>query len=134
MRIDQAALDRFLNQLEHALDTMSRRQSVVASNVANIDTPGYRTRDMDFDKALAAAMDGRADGVAARARELRGLHPDNPVNLPRGGGVQLELPPRVRGTSPRSGLPDADGITPATPALIDGLAAAARAWSPPPAR
>jgi phage replication-related protein YjqB (UPF0714/DUF867 family) len=28
---------------------------------------------------------------------LRGVHPDNPVNGPRGGGVQLELPPRVRG-------------------------------------
>ena len=29
-------------------------------------------------------------------RELRGVHPRNPVNLPAGGGVQLELPPRVR--------------------------------------
>jgi phage replication-related protein YjqB (UPF0714/DUF867 family) len=28
---------------------------------------------------------------------LRGVHPDNPVNGPSGGGVQLELPPRVRG-------------------------------------
>lgn len=64
-------------------------------------------------------------------RELRGLHPDNPVNLPRSGGVQLELPSRVRGTSPRSGLPDAHGLTPATSALIDGLSAAARAWSLP---
>lgn len=63
-------------------------------------------------------------------RELRGLHPENPVNLPRHGGVQLELPPRVRGISPRSGLPDAEGITPATSVLIDGLASAARAWSP----
>ena len=34
-------------------------------------------------------------------RELRGLHPDNPVNIPRLGGVQLELPPRVRGLGPR---------------------------------
>lgn len=29
--------------------------------------------------------------------ELRGLHTRNPVNRPRRGGVQLELPPRVRG-------------------------------------
>ena len=36
-------------------------------------------------------------------RELRGLHPDNPVNLPRLGGVQLELPPRVRGLGPTVG-------------------------------
>lgn len=64
-------------------------------------------------------------------RELRGLHPDNPVNLPRAGGVQLELPPRVRGISPRSGVPDANGITRATSALIEGLSAAARAWSRP---
>jgi phage replication-related protein YjqB (UPF0714/DUF867 family) len=27
---------------------------------------------------------------------LRGVHPDNPVNRPRAGGVQLELPPRIR--------------------------------------
>jgi phage replication-related protein YjqB (UPF0714/DUF867 family) len=62
-------------------------------------------------------------------RELRGLHPDNPVNVPRDGGAQLELPPRVRGISPRSGLPGDDGLCPATAALIDGLAAAARSWT-----
>jgi phage replication-related protein YjqB (UPF0714/DUF867 family) len=33
--------------------------------------------------------------------ELRGLHPDNPVNRPRLGGVQVELPPSARGTTPR---------------------------------
>jgi phage replication-related protein YjqB (UPF0714/DUF867 family) len=32
--------------------------------------------------------------------ELRGLHPGNPVNRVRGDGVQLELPPRVRGLGP----------------------------------
>jgi phage replication-related protein YjqB (UPF0714/DUF867 family) len=34
--------------------------------------------------------------------ELRGLHPRNPVNLPRRRGAQLELPPRVR---PGTGAP-----------------------------
>ncbi|GAS98663.1 phage-related replication protein [Mycolicibacterium canariasense] len=61
-------------------------------------------------------------------RELRGLHPDNPVNVPRDGGVQLELPPRVRGISPRSGLPGDDGLCAATAALVRGLATAARSW------
>jgi phage replication-related protein YjqB (UPF0714/DUF867 family) len=28
--------------------------------------------------------------------ELRGVHPANPVNRPRGGGAQIELPPRIR--------------------------------------
>jgi phage replication-related protein YjqB (UPF0714/DUF867 family) len=61
-------------------------------------------------------------------RELRGLHPDNPVNRVRGGGTQLELTPRVRGVSPRSGLPGDDGLTPATSALVQGLVATARSW------
>ncbi len=59
---------------------------------------------------------------------LRGLHADNPVNRPRGGGVQLELPPRVRGRSPRSPRPGPDGLSPPTRALIDALATAARSW------
>jgi hypothetical protein len=44
-------------------------------------------------------------------RELRGLHPDNPVNRVRGGGAQLELSPRVRGISPR-GAPPGDAGCP----------------------
>lgn len=62
-------------------------------------------------------------------RELRGMHPDNPVNRTRGGGAQLELSPRVRGISPRSGMAGEDGLTSATSALVRGLAAAALNWS-----
>ena len=36
------------------------------------------------------------DDLDAIPVALRGVHPRNPVNLPRGGGAQLELPPRVR--------------------------------------
>lgn len=57
-------------------------------------------------------------------RELRGLHPANPVNLPRAGGVQVELPPRVRGNGPFWNPWDGGFPTPHTERLIDGLAAA----------
>jgi phage replication-related protein YjqB (UPF0714/DUF867 family) len=70
--------------------------------------------------------------IDAIPRELRGLHPDNPVNRMRGGGTQLELTPRVRGISPRSQLPGDDGISPATSALVQGLVATARSWESPP--
>ena len=60
--------------------------------------------------------------------ELRGLHPDNPVNRVRDGGTQLELSVRVRGLSPRSGVPGSDGLSPATAGLVAGLADAARTW------
>ncbi len=60
-------------------------------------------------------------------KELRGLHPRNPVNLPVFGGVQIELPPRVRGSSPLWWDWE-HGLTPHTEALIDGLAQAAASW------
>jgi phage replication-related protein YjqB (UPF0714/DUF867 family) len=61
-------------------------------------------------------------------RELHGLHPDNPVNRARGGGVQVELPPRVRGMGPFWADHAGDGLVPHTEALIEGLASAARSW------
>ena len=60
--------------------------------------------------------------------ELAGQHPLNPVNLPRGGGVQIELPPRVRGTSPYWANWKGPELTPHTQALVDGLAEAAINW------
>jgi phage replication-related protein YjqB (UPF0714/DUF867 family) len=60
--------------------------------------------------------------------QLRGLHAANPVNLPRNGGVQIELPPRVRGSSPMWWDWEGPGLTPHTLALIDGLVEAATDW------
>lgn len=40
------------------------------------------------------------DDIDAIPKQLRGLHPRNPCNLTSGGGMQLELPPRVRGLTP----------------------------------
>ncbi|MEJ7585444.1 MAG: poly-gamma-glutamate hydrolase family protein [Acidimicrobiales bacterium] len=82
---------------------------------------------------LRAALPGYEiiDELDAIPAALRGVHPANPVNLPRGGGVQLELPPRVRGIGPfwddhpyrRTGQ-----LCPDTEALIRALTAAAQTW------
>jgi len=61
-------------------------------------------------------------------RELRGLHERNPVNLPRQQGVQIELPPRVRGTTPLFWDWEGPGLAPHPEALVRGLAEAATAW------
>jgi phage replication-related protein YjqB (UPF0714/DUF867 family) len=66
------------------------------------------------------------DDLAAIPAELRGLHPDNPVNRPRKGGVQLELPPRARGASP-SPVDRGQTCVPA-PGIIQALASAATYW------
>ena len=68
------------------------------------------------------------DDIEQIPKELRGLHPKNPVNAPRNGGVQLELPPRVRGTSPLWWDWESPHPTPHTAALIDGLVNAATTW------
>jgi phage replication-related protein YjqB (UPF0714/DUF867 family) len=65
--------------------------------------------------------------------ELRGLDERNPVNRPGGCGVQLELPPRIRGLSPLSPPPGPDGLAPTTASLVEGLATVARQWPDRPA-
>lgn len=66
--------------------------------------------------------------ITSIPRELRGTSTRNPVNLPSEHGVQLELPPRVRGISPFSPPPGRDGLSAPTRALIGGLAAIATTW------
>jgi flagellar basal-body rod protein FlgB len=39
-----------------ALTGLSRRQSAISANVANIDTPGYQRRQVDFEDALKAQI------------------------------------------------------------------------------
>jgi phage replication-related protein YjqB (UPF0714/DUF867 family) len=63
--------------------------------------------------------------------ELLGLHPRNPVNVPPGQGVQIELPPRVRGTTPLFWDWEGPDVTPHTRSLIEGLATAVRTWTDP---
>jgi phage replication-related protein YjqB (UPF0714/DUF867 family) len=66
--------------------------------------------------------------IDAIPKELRGLHPRNPVNLPVGGGVQVELPPRVRGTTPHWRDWEGPGHCPPVEALVAALADAVTAW------
>lgn len=48
-------LDGISNRLERYLDLVSTRQQLVSSNIANADTPGYKTRDIDFGTELRNA-------------------------------------------------------------------------------
>jgi len=58
-------LDNELRFQQQALSLMSRRQDILASNIANADTPGYKARDIDFSKELKNAM----------TQETRNNHP-----------------------------------------------------------
>lgn len=62
-------------QLERYMDLLSVRQKLVASNIANADTPGYHTRDIDFQGEFAEALGG-----APRVEEVGGLAVKNDGN------------------------------------------------------
>ena len=51
-----------------ALELRSQRMSVLASNIANAATPGYKARDIDFGQALEAAQRGQDTGAAMKYR------------------------------------------------------------------
>jgi phage replication-related protein YjqB (UPF0714/DUF867 family) len=70
-----------------------------------------------------------ADDMDRIPAPLQGLHPRNPVNRPPHQGLQIELPPRVRGTSPLWWDWEHDTPVPHTLSLIGGLAEAAAAWA-----
>ena len=55
-----------------ALELRSQRMGLIASNIANAATPGYKARDIDFAAALKARMGGAsADAAAASATQYR---------------------------------------------------------------
>jgi len=47
-----------LNFHQQALRVRDQRQQVLASNIANADTPNYKARDIDFKATLQAALGG----------------------------------------------------------------------------
>jgi flagellar basal-body rod protein FlgB len=78
-----------MEQLCQYLDLAAFRQRLVASNLANVDTPGYRTRDINFEGEMRRAT-AQAGDTATKPRvfEVSGLieRPDgNNVNLEREG-------------------------------------------------
>ena len=48
-----------------ALEVRGQRMGVLASNIANASTPGFKARDIDFSRSLASMEDGRSDLSAA---------------------------------------------------------------------
>ena len=58
------------------MNVISMRQKLVASNIANADTPGYKTQDVDFQSSLNAAL----EGGATRSVEVSGLAVKNDGN------------------------------------------------------
>jgi flagellar basal-body rod protein FlgB len=76
------------------LDLAAKRQSLITSNIANVDTPGYRTKDIDFQGELSRALQGQVDQTEPFVQEVPGLvtRPDgNNVSVDREGMLLSEV-------------------------------------------
>ena len=79
-------LDPVTNQLEGYLKLTTLRENLVASNVANIDTPHYKTVDINFEGALREAAQGIAQATEdPQVHQVQGL-----VERPDGNNVSLD--------------------------------------------
>jgi len=84
-----AVSDAVSHVLASALDGVSLRQRVIADNIANVDTPGFRASSVDFETQLKAAIsdgslaDGTADTITATSSPT-----DTPVGA-NGNNVDL---------------------------------------------
>ncbi len=72
--------------LEHFLDVNAFRHELITSNLANIDTPGYKTRDINFAFELEKAQSGlQYASFTPAVRQVEGL-----MQRPDGNNVTLE--------------------------------------------
>ena len=95
----KAQLDRALQFHQTALNMQAQRQQMLASNIANADTPNYKARDIDFGSALKGAMGSRFGPLALASTSQR--HVSGPDNSPLGAhiGYRSELQSSVDGNT-----------------------------------
>ena len=71
-------------RLGRYLDLQSDQMKMTASNMANLDTPGYRTQGFDFAAEFGKSL-GEADASAVQSSEVEGL-----VSRPDGNNVAID--------------------------------------------
>jgi flagellar basal-body rod protein FlgB len=75
-----------MGQIERYLDLVNYRQKLVVGNIANVDTPYYHTRDIDFQNELRrAGLPVSSEGALPRVREAAGL-----LERPDGNNVSID--------------------------------------------
>lgn len=66
-----ASLESSLSVYQQAISLRTQRHEVLASNIANADTPNYKARDFDFTSSMQNAMAGRGLGAMAMTTTSR---------------------------------------------------------------
>ncbi|MGB5211129.1 MAG: flagellar basal body rod protein FlgB [Gammaproteobacteria bacterium] len=74
-------IDQVFSVHEQSLAVNRQRLEVVASNLANAETPGYKARDLDFRSAMRQAETGSVKLRTTRAEHLAGSAAGRSANL-----------------------------------------------------
>jgi flagellar basal-body rod protein FlgB len=75
------SFDKALGVHQHTLLVRSQRAEILASNIANADTPGYKAKDIDFQQAFNAAKNTQKRGNSMQRTDANHMH----------GGTQLNI-------------------------------------------
>jgi flagellar basal-body rod protein FlgB len=75
-----------LDMLQRYMDLSAKRQELITSNIANVDTPGFRTKDIDFRGELDRILQGGGTTPTEPfVKEVQGL-----VARPDGNNVSVD--------------------------------------------
>ncbi|MGN0921698.1 MAG: flagellar basal body rod protein FlgB [Cellvibrio sp.] len=75
---------------ETALNFRSDRAAVLANNLANVNTPNYKARDLDFRQALSQQMNGTSSTFSAQTTHARHIEASTFSN--DDGGLLYRVP------------------------------------------
>ena len=86
--------DATLNQLERSLDVRLLRHNLLAANVANADTPGFRPKDLDFTAAMASVENHSQNNTTLQAVTTAPGHMEIGVPIGSAGAQDAQLSPK----------------------------------------
>lgn len=88
-------IDPVSDDLQKYMDLVSTRQKLAAANIANADTPGYRTRDIDFQFEFETLQPGEKPDIV-EVPDLKVKNDGNDVSLDRESRMLAENALRFR--------------------------------------
>jgi flagellar basal-body rod protein FlgB len=80
------SFDRALGIHPQALEVRERRAEVLANNLANADTPGYKARDLDFKAMLGGQVDNQMKMTMTSGKHLP------PMDVAQSDGLKYRMP------------------------------------------
>lgn len=93
------SIDQALKFQQTALNLRAQRSQLLASNIANADTPRFKARDIDFKSALAQAASGRSSAALPLA-VTAGRHLQSPATaLPAATQYRTEQQSSIDGNT-----------------------------------